>query len=214
MALIWQDVKIETVAQLGRFREQLRALPSIAAHVQSFTFTWDMNEEYVRQYVDFLKAFHQSLSVLDYAFMNRINIWTQTAESLGAEIVQDRVHPVTHDEMHGLVDEEAEEEAEELGHYETPYFTHSNRSYQKPNSDEDCSCSGPDGNGEDRFIKSSDDFNDYVSSILGDLASLNSFSWRCQVTSLPSQAFDALAKLTALKKLEMNMLSYSYGACE
>lgn len=41
LPFLWQNVQLDTVAELGRLRETLRVSPHLAYHIRSFCFIWN-----------------------------------------------------------------------------------------------------------------------------------------------------------------------------
>lgn len=76
---------------------------------------------------------------------------------------------------------------------------------------------GPDGKGEDKLVKSPADFNACITEIVEQLtSSLQTFGWKCPVTTMPAESLAALAKLEGITALHIDASSLRglVHACE
>lgn len=185
------------VEELGRLLETLRASPSIARHVRSFVFLWDVGLD-LAWYKSWAKT--TNATVLELVFSDRFAIWDNLRQSLGCEA-------------------QAHSDDDEL------YFTHDGKTHYAPgyllpninraarygydfNHDEPrLGCSGPDGMGEDRLIKTPEQLQDALVELVRSFTSLETFGWRTFIR-MPQGVFDALASLSTLTSLHIDLHSY------
>lgn len=75
---------------------------------------------------------------------------------------------------------------------------------------------GPDGNGEDLLIKSSEQFTRCIIEVVSQLSSLHAFGWSTGMTPMPLGVFNALLSLETLTSLHLSMILHRcvVDACE
>lgn len=182
----------------------LKASPSIARHVRSFCFTWQMSSFDLYWCNDWDATY---ATLLEMAFSDRFSTWDSLRESLGCEPTW------TSD---GAIDELS--------------FTHRGKTYRAPGNspceynmrriivDHDApreGTSGPDGKGEDGLIKTPEQLQDCMVEIVRSFTSLETLGWSTFMP-MPQGVFDTLASLTTLSSLRINLRSYrsTLHACE
>lgn len=72
LPLLWTEVDVWTVKELGLLSQLLKASPSIAPLVRCFSFRWQMDGDY------FERCEHYPAkegSLLDLAFRDRVKLW-------------------------------------------------------------------------------------------------------------------------------------------
>lgn len=80
---LWNCVTISTVKELGKLSELLEALPSIAPHIHSFGFSWDMGGDCYEGYWSFPEKEGRTI---DLAFSNRLELWERLRDASGCEV--------------------------------------------------------------------------------------------------------------------------------
>lgn len=80
LALLWSDVNIRSIEELGRVRDTLRAEPFLHAHIVSFTFCWDLRTTFSGN--EFREA---GMRRLECAFRDQSQVYVEMLERLGRE---------------------------------------------------------------------------------------------------------------------------------
>lgn len=171
------EVRITTLAQLGKLREMLRASPLTRTHIKSFVFDWHMGRDGCAAIMDFPP---ETGSLLQLAFRNRRQLWQELALQWNCSVVDNGGSGRR--------------------------FSHNGRTYGEPGRGGGPG-SGPDGKGEDALIKSPQDLNACIIEVIGLLPCLDSFSWKSSVTPMSAETCDALAQHSTLKSLHVTMSS-------
>lgn len=203
LSRLWSVAHVDTVEQVGRMRETLRASPCIGPCVRSFRFAWAPAEEW---YACKDNA-EEKISVADAAFRDTRQMWL------------DLKHKYGYAEQHVV-----ERTGRTRALIPKAYVMHNGARYLNPAKPPlldplnrhlvasydwtaRCGLSGPDGKGEDRLIKSAQQLTDCLTEIVSQLTSLETFVWRTRHYEMPPGVIDALAKLITLKRCEMLAVS-------
>lgn len=81
LPLLWAVLDLSSVEELGRVRDTLRATPSIAKFVRSFSIRWHMNGDFEN-----LEPYgSKEDTLLDLAFRDRLSMFHELREKLGCE---------------------------------------------------------------------------------------------------------------------------------
>lgn len=178
--------------------------PGLAAHVQTFLFDWNPDWFECGEYIaddDTRKKFKP----LDVAFSNRWQIWADLAAKVHAEI------------QHIIVDSEFRPTRACFVHNGIRYCAPGDPPLIEGHDPKEVSSydwnattwggeiSGPDGKGEDRLIKTANDFNECVTEVFRQLTALENFGWWSSAVPMPRAAFNALAKLTKRFHVQLRM---------
>lgn len=127
---------------------------------------------------------------LELAFCDRKSFWNEMAKTSGCKI-----YKTPNDDLH----------SDPCGY--TRYFQPTGFfPFYKPTAN------GPDLKGEDRLIKSPQQFNECIADVITQLTSLETFVWCTLLAALPIRACSALASLTSLTSLRLTFDS-SRGTC-
>lgn len=186
LPLLWEVVHVQSVEELGRLAEVLRVSPHLARYVKNFCLLWRYFDADSLDYsLDYYPVEYGPL--LDMAFRDRRQMWLTLAELHGCEI--------------------------QRGVSNSRFFQFNGQALREPgravtsSSSEEARVdfSGPDGNGEDRFIKNAEQFNECIIEVVYQLTSLQTFGWDTKVTPIPPGACDALSQLDTLTALHVNM---------
>lgn len=204
LPLLWSSATVCSFDELGRVRETLRVSPGLAAHVRSFEFSW--NPEWIQHWDYYtIGGAKKVFKPLDLAFRNRYTMWLELSRKLGVEIeygvTAGRIPRPEAYFMHGNMKSSGPgkppliegRDPKEVSSYD----------WNAPRLGE---ISGPDGKGQDRLIKSAEDFNSCIIEIISQLTSLQKFSWSSGQVPMPRAAFDALAKLPRITHLHPQLL--------
>lgn len=185
LPVLWSVCHVESVAQLGRIREALRASPYLVHHVRSFSLLWwPPGQHQLNEYAE------EAGTLLDLAFSkDRWQLWRSLAEQHGCDIL---------DTTQGLYFVLDGRQYDEPGRYSKP------GDGEVPDHGR-FGTRGPDGCGEDRLIKTAEQFNECLVEIIAHLTSLEAFGWDSAGIVMPRGVFDALHKLDSLKALHLNM---------
>lgn len=204
LPLLWSSIRVDSIAQLGRLRESIRVSAHLAQHVRSFTFAWTLaaDKHAIRYINEEYQENAESLSLLELAFRNRSQMFASLAHSYGKELKR-------------IV----EREARNGSLHSKEYFDHPRyggiHDLDEPLLLDDADPSlvesydwtaprgiGPDGRGEDRHIKTSEQLTDCITEVVDQFKVLESFRWLSNVFAMPSGVFNALRRLaTPLKVL-------------
>lgn len=186
LSRLWAVVQLTSVEELGRLRQTLRASPEIAQHIRSFSFFWGMT--------DIPRPFPGSkLTQLEMAFQDRYAIWDRLREEGQHEVGWDYW-------------------SETWGFFSDKSFFRAPGSYPPGEQDWSKACarrvggSGPDDRGEDRVIKSVEDFTNSVNEVMASLSSLQTFAWMSTMAGLPKDSFNSLQSLKMLTSLAYGCL--------
>lgn len=195
-SLLWRSVCVETVSELGRLRETFRVSPGLADLVESFHFGWTYMHDpgWLNSYPE------QYGTLLDMAFRDRWQMWSEHCEATASQILR-RSSP---------------------GGWQHKTFTHDGNLFPEPGElpliagrepghassyDQDAPklASGPDGNGDDALIKTSDQLIACVVEVVEMLSSLRTFKWDSPIMPMPMGVLSALERLTSLKSLHLEV---------
>lgn len=200
---LWAVVHVESLQELGRLRETLRVSPHLAQFIRSFVFLWDMNGDYSK-----LQHYpQQEGSLLDLAFRDRTQMWTELRDRFNYEILEQRFCT--------------------LNSYSIQrYFRHDSKSFFEPGQpplrggtdsqadvDDENSydwgaprlpSSGPDGKGQDALIQNADQAQDALTEVIAQFSALQTFGWSSPVLTVPGGAFEALQNLTTITSLHVD----------
>lgn len=191
-------MQVQTVDELGRVCEYLEAEPYIASYVNSFTFSWNMNEDF-----DKCSPYGEEHgTLLDMAFIDRGELWHATREKCGFPPLEGSQFQRTyflHDDVEYVepgVDPKNEMAERKLGKTLPRSLN--------PDRGNNIAAAGPDGEGEDQLVKSSDDFNICVTRLMALLApSLADLYWNSPIVHMPSGALEALNSAANLRCLRL-----------
>lgn len=207
LPLLWSVLHVRTMSELGRLREVLRVSPSIARHVRSFCFMWNMEGDFYEceAYPD------EEGTRLQMAFSDRWRIWETLRRQHGCEASWDFRYddPVTDHmlrfELHGVsYDAPGRCQALIAGYSSGGWPILEPYSSELPKQ----RGIGPDGDGEDRLIKSANDFHDCIVEVVSQLSWLQTFGWDTSVTPMPAGVHGALSRLSTLTSLHLDMSIY------
>lgn len=202
LPLVWTQVEVTTVKQLGQLRETLRAQPHIALLIRSFRFFWDMGGDGDPVTL----AIFEEQEPLDLAFCDRLGLW-------------DRIWKA------GLANEEMVSFFDHAGlsfddWYSSPPGDHDFDALQAADTNYDWLVGkrgrGPDGYGEDELIKNAEELTHCLIGVIGSCASLETFGWETVVVPMLTGVFDVLARLTTLQDLRVRASSArtNWTGCE
>lgn len=208
---MWRVVHIDTMAELGRTLETLRTVPGLASHIRTFLMRWELPDWYQCE-VTFEK-YTRLTPALQLAFSDRSELYARDlAESRceeRREVVRISYSPHKFRGQASYLEGDytfvdpgqppliAERDPSQTSGYDWEA--------RRLGSD------GPDGQGEDEYIKDADDFEAAVNEIVTQFTELECFSWQSRLTTVPVRAFAALEKLTALTQLHMNLCTFQSG---
>lgn len=205
LPLIWAVTDVFTVAELGKLREVLRTAPHIATHIRTFRFSWDMDDDFgtCEGYTK-----EEAGSLLDLAFVDRQSLWEGLLHKHNGKL---ECYGGTEDEdcTEGFTKWFDRDERRYVAPGWTPSFERQEdgrvwKEYDPHTRNK--RGNGPDGDGEDKLIKSSAEFNDCVTEIVSQLtSSLQTLGWECPVTTMAAEAVDALAKLKSITALHIDV---------
>lgn len=191
LSVLWAKVQVRAVAELGTLRGILRASPCIAPRIHSFCFEWRITDE--------LDLFPEETgSMLDLAFVNRYDVWKAWAARLGAEYEVDNSNLL----YFRLPRNGRSQLIWAPGGYATqePALDEHGQSCFNPQMPR-LWVEGPDGNGEDRYIKIQRQLSECIVEVVAQLKSLETLDWRTPILPLPLEALAALEKVTTLRTL-------------
>lgn len=190
LPVLWSVCQIDQMAQLGQVREVLRASPYLAHHVRDFSIAWSAPD------ADVLDASaDEAGTLLELAFgSDRWNLWDDLAKQHGCKVHLAQGEDRSFFVLHGK-------------RYFEPGYALGNQEHSPENLPQHARLEtvGPDGRGEDRFIKSAEQFNQCIVEVVAQLSSLESFRWDAAGVSMPRGVFDALLKLDGLRNLCLDM---------
>lgn len=193
-------MQVETVDELGRLHEHLKAEPSIATHIRAFSLFWDPADTW--KWITYPTE-HGSL--LDMAFIDKGALWAETAQAAGVVVH----HQGDHDAYFMLGDEKYEEPGIRREHSSGQHSARAALQCGNTVSHPLCQnilASGPDGMGPDKRIKNASDFNDCITEVVALLAAgLRGFAWSCDVTQMPFEVFQALKGSLELEYLDLDL---------
>lgn len=214
LPFIWRTVHVKSVARLGILRETLRNSPDIARYIRNFTFMWDMGGDYIT--VDYWPV--EAGTLLDLAFVDRWQAWDDLRSAWGLKILESGRRLYFLRAGFGscfspgaeLFTFNMENRYDDAGHLRpsrrTKHVVYDMKDGRLVN---DChklrGGRGPDGNGEDRFIKNADDFNDCLVNVVTSLSSLQILSWATPVVTMPRGVCDVLARRAPLTGLHVDL---------
>lgn len=203
LPVLWSVCDVSTVAQLGCIREALRASPYLAQHVRSFSFLWQAPDTSV--YEEYPQLDGKSLVELAFD-VDRWLLWDELRKQHDCQIL-----PGCYENAYGRHFRLGDAWHFEPGWVPAPRPKISDPNAQKVYNDPPHTNAGPDGRGDDRFIKSTEQFNEALVEVIAQFTSLEAFGWESAGTPLPRGAFDALLKLDTLQTLHLNMVPHRYS---
>lgn len=193
LPLLWGDLEVHTIKCLGSLRQMLRGSPSLPKHVKYFHFEWDADGDFCSSK---LACADQGSTLLELAFTDRLQMWesmrvwhdAQTSfgttfqdRSEGYFILQGKKYTAP-----GAFKGQSNDDGQDL------YYNHSGGK-------------GPDGQGEDKRIKNSEQLVDCLVEVITQLTSLRNFIWLTPLP-MPAQVVSALAGLGTLVDLDLWLL--------
>lgn len=197
---LWEIVQFETVDELGKLAEALRAEPHLGAYIRHFKFSWWMNVD--SRYCEPYPKEHGTL--LDMAFIDRGELWDRARQEFGGLLRGNRAEGWYFDHDGTRYNQPGMESELVLGKFKDDQPTS-----MEPEDVESLAInkerSGPDGLGEDARIKSAKDFDDVFSEVAAQLTSVQSFQWQSRVTPMPVGVFEALRTAKHLAAFHFNL---------
>lgn len=205
LPLLWCVVHIETIDQLGILRETLRVSPGIATLIRSSCFLWEMSLD---RFVVCEPDPPEYGSLLDMAFRNRNEMWESFGRKHRCEMVLE--------DPEGAEQHDSDDEGRYYFDYQgacflqpgpPPYAVPGYRRLTdtlKPVDGRKFLISGPDSKGEDRLIKSADQFHACMTEIVQQLSAVEVFGWAGSVTPMSLDTLEALSKLSTITPLSVS----------
>lgn len=179
LPLLWRQLHVGTVDELGSLRDLFRDSPSLPLQVRNFTFSWNMGSD-VKGWESQDAIAPPGVPLVELAFGDRIKYFTEW---------DDRITSAVRRQGDALLGKDRPD------YGPPPWEKDKGFVYLVPTQPSlSVSGKGPDGFGEDKRIKNVEQLNECLSEVVESLANLEAFRWATFVMSVPEGVMQALEK--------------------
>lgn len=203
LPLLWKTVYIAKVETLGQMYLLLDVSPGIAQHIRTFCFDWKLEPDNDRLDLALYPA--EEGTMLDLAFRDRFQLWEEYKKRHGCEGKVNILRTDIDSDTANLY----------FTNEDGLWFEAPGHCVAEPDVEHTLECylarrvggSGPDGEGEDRLIKTAAQFRGCIIETVARL-SLTRFEWTSWVTPLPVAAFNLVRANSDLNILQLRFTVY------